>query len=67
MKNIPEPNYDEDVAYDTMRDDFILCGNIKDAIYCINTYGINLATKYLPVTYKYLLNTDEFLKTVNKN
>lgn len=46
---------DVDYMYDMMRDEFLMCSSIKEALELITRYGKVLAEKYLPEQYKYLL------------
>lgn len=46
---------DPDLAYDTMRDDFLLCRSEADAKQLIDYYPAYLVSKYLPQQYMYLL------------
>ena len=46
---------DIDYMYDIMRDEFLMCSSVKEALELITRYGKVLAEKYLPEQYKYLL------------
>lgn len=64
-----EEDYDEyiediiyenlDHQYDTMRDDFLMISSEADALHCIKYYGVEVAERYLPEQYKYLLKEQE--------
>lgn len=53
-EQLSEP--DIDYAYDTMRDDFLLCDSEETAIWLIKHYGKSLAKQYLPEVYQDLLD-----------
>lgn len=54
-----EPEIDIDMAYDTMRDDFLLCDSEKEAIELIKYYGVPLARQRLPEEYQYLIKEED--------
>lgn len=50
---------DIDYMYDMMRDDFLLCSSVKEALELIKRYGYALSNKFLPEQYKYLLKEEK--------